>query len=100
MADFFAIVVPLASPIQPVATSNMTKSTRYDRNLIETGGVQDFKMVPVELGVKRSMPRPCLARVIRNAAQAGEHRSAPMVCDATHQTICADAQFNSACYRA
>src|ERR1700731_2152568 len=43
------------------------------------------------------MPRPRLACVVRYAAQAGEHQSTPIVCDATHQAICADAQITQQC---
>jgi hypothetical protein len=49
MADFtFAIVVPLASPIQPVATSTHDRGHVTTAHLIGAGGVQDFKMIPVE----------------------------------------------------
>ena len=54
MADFtFAIVVPLASPIRPVATPE------FD---VGTWGVQDFKMVPVEAAVNSSIER--LSRLV------------------------------------
>jgi hypothetical protein len=56
MADFtFAIVVPLASPIQPVATSTHDRGHVTTAHLIGAGGVQDFKMIPVEPGVNSSM---------------------------------------------
>ena len=57
MADFtFAIVVPLASPIQPVATLNMTHSAPDAANLIGArGALGIFKMILVELGVNSSM---------------------------------------------
>jgi hypothetical protein len=53
-------------------------------------------MVRVELGVNRSMEEfatPCSGASYPDAAQAGEHQSAPIVGDAAQQTICAGAQF-------
>ena len=61
MADFtFAILVPLASPIQPVATLNMTRKTRHRVHLTpltssEPAAFGIFKMILVELGVNSSM---------------------------------------------
>src|SRR5260221_7050580 len=56
MADFtFAIVVSLASPIQPVATSKHDTEYTLRQLLIGTRRVQNFMMVRVELGVNRSM---------------------------------------------
>ena len=70
MADFIAIVVPLASPIQPVATSK--HDTEYT-------GVQNLMMVRVDLGVNRSIEEyatPSSGVCYPHAAQAGEHQSA------------------------
>ena len=57
MADFaFAIVVPLALPIQTVATLiHDTELHVTTANLIGAGGVQNFKMVPVEPEVNSSV---------------------------------------------
>jgi hypothetical protein len=82
MADFtFAIVVPLASPNQPVATLNMTQSALDAANLIGARGVYNFKMILVELGVNSSMEEYATPFVWRtlDAVQTGEHRSEPMV---------------------
>ena len=75
MADFtFAIVVPLASPIQPVATlKDGTELTSRPLISSELGAFRNFKMVPAAPGVNSSyrigsMPRPGPARVIRNTA--------------------------------
>ena len=60
MADFtFAIVVPLASPIQPVATSTLdTEDTSRTAISSELGALSVFNMMPVEPGVNRGV---CLA---------------------------------------
>src|SRR5438445_3719870 len=77
MADFtFAIVVPLASPIQPVATSNMTQSARHDRYSHRSWGAYNFRMIPAEPRVNSS-----IEEYVRRASspRSGEHPSAPIV---------------------
>ena len=79
MADLtFAILVPLASPIQPVATpTHGTKVHVTTAHLIGAGVVQDFKMIPAAPGVNSSMrnvnSERCdalsLARAMPNAAE-------------------------------
>jgi hypothetical protein len=76
MADFiFAIGVPLASPIEPVAT----QIARYDRKSLGAGGV-GFSMVRVELGVNSGVCLgPVPAGVIDSAAQAGDDQPTPIL---------------------
>src|SRR5258708_16010881 len=94
MADFtFAIVVPLASPIQPVATSTHDRGHVTTAHLIGAGGVQDFKMIPIEPDVNSSMENYVTPPVWRvscpmpyNPASISRHQSFG---DATQQTTCA-----------
>ncbi len=83
MADFtFAIVVPLASPIQPVAMSK-DDTELASRPLIssELGRLKFLdgtKMVPAAPGVNSSsstVSRPDLARAMRNPTSIRRHRS-------------------------
>ena len=83
MADFiFAIVVPLASPIRPVATSKLVHVAAA--HLTGAGGVQSFSMVPAAPAVnssKRGLRIRRQATSRRGLAgamqQSDEHPSAP-----------------------
>jgi hypothetical protein len=101
MADFiFAIVVPLASPIQPVATSKLDTGVHVAAaHLTGAWGVQDFSMVPAAPAVNSSirglrMRRQATSRRGPAGAmqQSDEHPSAPSFGDviATQQTTCAE----------
>jgi len=101
MADFtFAIVVPLASPIQPVATLNMTHSAPDAANLIGArGALGIFKMILVELGVNSSMPAPRLACVRCRASRRASVGTNRLVTQ-RNKRFCRCTTPNSACYLA
>jgi hypothetical protein len=98
MAAFtFAIVVPLASPIKPVATSKHDiEYTLRPLDLSEPGAFRiSWMMVLVEPVVNRSIEACAQPRLARVILQQRAIRRASLGTDsnAAHQTVCEDAQF-------